>query len=90
MKTKIILTLGLLSLLILNSCTESSRSKLLGYGEEYKIELVNCDGTITHSWTSTGKVKSESESDGYYFKDKVTERLVEVSGTLIITEIKNE
>ncbi len=69
------------------SCTDATRSKIGGYGDEFRVEMVNCDGTITHTWISSGKVKSEQSSDGYYFKDKESGRLIEVTGSLIITKL---
>ena len=83
-KVLFILALGLSS--TLNSCTDATMSKLGGYGDSFKIELVNCDGSITHSWISSGKVLSEANSDGYYFNEKGTDILIEVTGTLIITK----
>jgi hypothetical protein len=77
----------LVSIVSLTSCTDAQKAKIGGLGDEFKIELVNCDGTITHTWTSTGKVMSEDKSDGYFFKDNNTGLLVEVTGTLIITRI---
>lgn len=68
------------------SCTDAYKAKLGGLGDEFKIELVNCDGTVTRQWISTGKVSTEQNSDGYYFMDKKTGKLIEVSGTLIITK----
>lgn len=67
------------------SCTDSTRAKFVALGNSATIELINCDGTITHSWVSTGKVHSSEHSDGYYFKDSATGNLVEVSGNVIIT-----
>jgi hypothetical protein len=69
------------------SCTDAERAKMGGYGDEFKVELINCDGTVTRSWISSGKVLSEESSDGYYFNDKETGKLIEVTGTLIITKI---
>lgn len=69
----------------LSSCTDSTRARFGALGDSAKIELINCDGTVTHSWMSTGKVHSSSHSDGYYFKDAATGDLVEVSGNVIIT-----
>jgi hypothetical protein len=77
----------LLPLLILAGCTDAFQSKIGGYGDRFKIELVNCDGTVTHEWTSSGKVMSEGQSDGYYFMDEKTDKLIEVSGTIIITKL---
>jgi len=55
--------------------------------DEFKIEMVNCDGSISHTWISLGKVLSEANSDGYYFYDKGTGKLIEVTGRLIITKL---
>ena len=82
---RIFISVAILSVVMLSSCTDAERSKMGGYGDEFKVELVNCDGSVTHSWISSGKVKSEETSDGYYFNDKATDALVEVTGTLIIT-----
>ena len=82
-------TIVILIVIILSSCTDASRAKLGGYGDKFKVQLINCDGSITHEWTSTGKVLSESNADGYYFNDEKTGALIEVTGTLIMTKIDN-
>lgn len=76
----------LIGLVTLFSCTDAQRAKVGGLGDEFKIEMINCDGSIAKTWISSGKVSSEAESDGYYFKDKKTGKLVEVTGRLIITK----
>ena len=73
--------------LTINFCTDASLSKLGGYGSEFKVEMVNCDGSISHTWVSSGKVQSEDNSDGYYFNDKKTGKLIEITGRLIITKL---
>lgn len=70
------------------SCSDAQNAKTLGLGKDYKIQLINCDGTITHTWISSGKVLSEQGSDGYFFSEKQTGKLIEVTGTIIITEIE--
>ena len=70
------------------ACTDAQKAKRKGYGSEYKIEMINCDGSVNRSWISTGKVRSEQHSDGYYFLDKNTGVLTEVSGRLIITQLQ--
>ena len=72
--------------LITTSCTDASRAKLGGYGDEFKVQMINCDGTVTHEWISSGKVQSEETSDGYYFNDKDTGKLIEITGRIIITK----
>lgn len=69
-----------------SSCTDAQRAKFGGLGDEFKVEMINCDGTVARSWISSGKVNSEENSDGYYFKDKKTGKLIEVTGRLIITK----
>lgn len=71
--------------LFFTGCTDSKVAQFKSLGDPHKIELVNCDGTVTHSWISTGRVQSAQHSDGYYFNDAATGKLVEVSGNVIIT-----
>lgn len=68
------------------SCTDASKAKLGGYGDEHTVELYS-GGKKVREWTSSGKVQSEESSDGYYFNDKETGKLVEVSGDVVITRI---
>ena len=68
------------------SCTDAQRSKIGGLGDEFKVEMINCNGTVARTWISSGKVSSETNSDGYYFKDKKTGKLIEVTGRLVITK----
>ena len=79
-----------LLLVLTLSCTDSQQAKIGGFGDNFKVELVNCDGSVTHSWISTGKVLSEETSDGYYFLDSESGELIEVSGTLIITRLSKK
>jgi hypothetical protein len=76
----------LVSVVVLASCTDATRSKIGGYGDSFKVELINCDGSVARTWISSGKVLSESTSDGYYFNDAGTGKLIEVTGTIIITK----
>lgn len=70
----------------LASCTDATRAKMGGYGDEHKVQLYN-GGKLVREWTASGKVLSEETSDGYYFNDKETGKLVEVSGDVVITKI---
>ena len=66
------------------SCTDATRAKLGGYGDTFTVKVVACDTIITYK--SSGKVISENGSDGYYFNDAVTGKLIEVSGNVIIEQ----
>ena len=81
--TKILLILMLIGIM---SCTDAQKAKIGGLGDEFKIEMLNCDGTVAREWISTGKVQSEKDSDGYYFLDKKSGKLIEVTGRIVITK----
>lgn len=73
-----------LIILGLSACTDANFEKLTNFGGSasivcYSGELIIYDGK------SSGKVLSEANSDGYYFKDASTGALMEVSGNCIIT-----
>jgi hypothetical protein len=68
------------------SCTDAKWAKVGGLGDEFTIEMVNCDGSVARTWISTGKVSSEANSDGYYFMEKGTNKLIEVTGRVVITK----
>ena len=76
-----------LTILFCFSCSDARKAKKFGRGSEFRIEMLNCDGTVARSWISTGKVQSGKSSEGYYFIDKATGLLVEVAGNIIITQI---
>ena len=85
--------LGLLMILVtgmvlMSSCTDAARSKIGGYGDEFTVQMYS-GGILVREWTSSGKVKSEEGSDGYYFMDKLTNQLVEVAGDIVITSKLN-
>lgn len=75
-----------ISLLALSSCTDASKAKITGFGSRYTVEMVGCDGKIVRKWESSGKVQSEAHSDGYYFMDAASGKLIEISGSIIITK----
>lgn len=81
---KKLLSCAFLASAILISCTDATRSKMGGYGEKYKVKVLGPDTVVVYE--STGKVLSEKSSDGYYFTNAATGKLIEVSGTVIIEE----
>lgn len=70
--------------LLLVGCTDARMSKLTNLGNSAKIKCYS-GGMVIYDGESTGKVKSEETSDGYFFKEKGTGRLLEVSGNCIIS-----
>jgi uncharacterized protein YdeI (BOF family) len=72
----------------LTGCTEADRAQLNGYGGTFKITLYAASGSEIKSWVSEGKVHTEAGSDGYYFNDTSTNKLVRVTGTIIVEQVK--
>ncbi len=68
-------------------CTDAFQSQISAYGSKHHVELWS-GGQKVREWTSTGKVLSEENSDGYYFCDQETGELVRVTGDLVITPIQ--
>ncbi len=66
-------------------CTSAERSQLAALGSDHKVTVYS-GGSAVREFHSSGKVLTESESDGWYFTDKVTGRLVRVSGTVVIEQ----
>ena len=83
MKFKIIsiLTIGLISIY---SCKDATSAQYSALGKEHIITQYGCDGKIINRWTSTGSVSNEEKSDGWYFEDSATHKLIEVTGTILI------
>tara|TARA_R110000851_G_scaffold197490_3_gene348557 strand:+ start:524 stop:781 length:258 start_codon:yes stop_codon:yes gene_type:complete len=81
------LALALVLLLTTASCTDAEMSKLGGFSDSFKVELLNCDGAVARRWISSGKVMRDANSGSYYFKDSKSKVLIEVTGTLVITKL---
>lgn len=81
-----LLALAATDFFALPSCTDAQRAKVGGLGDEFKVELYS-GGKKVREWTSTGKVSNEENTDGYYFKDKDSGKLIEVSGDVVITKL---
>ncbi|MCP3684034.1 MAG: hypothetical protein GY861_15235 [bacterium] len=64
-------------------CTDAKRSKLFNLGDSAKITCFS-GGIVIYKGESTGKISSEANSDGYYFREKGSNRLMEVSGNCVI------
>lgn len=69
----------------LAGCTDGEMSQVTSYGSQHKITVFS-GGQAVKSFTSTGKVHTEHASDGWYFRDKATGKLVRVAGTVVVEE----
>lgn len=75
----------LLIAMLLVSCTDGRISKFKSYGKSRSIVCWS-GNTVIYAGKSTGKIQSEANSDGYFFTEKGTGKLMEVSGNCVIGE----
>ena len=83
MKKLIIL---LLVVLCLSSCKDSTMQQFKALGSRHKVTLYGATGTIIGQWETTGSVSNEQYSDGWYFKDEKSGKLIELTGTIVIAQ----
>ena len=74
------------ALVAFTGCTSASRSQFSAYGSDFKVTLYS-GGQAVKTYTSSGKVLTETQSDGWYFTDKDTGKLVRVSGTVTVEQL---
>ena len=69
------------------SCKDATTAQFKSLGKPHIITMYGCDGRIIRQWESTGSVSNEEHSDGWYFEDAATHKLIEVTGQIVI-EVK--
>jgi hypothetical protein len=67
-------------------CTNAKLSQFAAYGSDFKVTVYS-GGEPVRTYTSSGKVATEEHSDGWYFTDKETKKLVRVSGTVTVEQL---
>jgi hypothetical protein len=75
---------ALVALTTITGCTDATTAKWSALGGTGNIRCYSGDMLI-YEGSSTGKISNSSQSDGYYFVDRKTAKLVEVSGNCVIT-----
>jgi hypothetical protein len=81
MKTLILFSLVVLSF---SGCKDATQAQFKSLGKKHIITQWGCDGKVIGKWESTGNVSNESNSDGWYFEDSKTGKLVEITGSITI------
>jgi hypothetical protein len=66
-------------------CKDSTRAQFESLGSRHHIVMYS-GGQKVGEWYATGNVSNESQSDGWYFRDEKTGKLVEVTGQIVITQ----
>lgn len=84
MKKIILIGICLLFAASFSACTDAQRGKIGALGDNAKVECWS-GGQLIYSGVSSGKISSESNSDGYNFVDRTTGKYMEVSGNCVIT-----
>ncbi len=68
----------------LGACTDAKWGKFQALGGKANVKCYS-GGIVIYEGSSTGKVISEANSDGYNFVDADSKKLMEVSGECVIT-----
>lgn len=67
-------------------CKDGSRAQFFAFGSKHRVTLYS-GGQKVGMWISTGNVSKHEHSDGYYFEDEATHKLIEVSGSVVIEQL---
>ena len=67
-------------------CSNAEKAKIGSWGEKHRITLYS-GGQKIGEWTCTGRVENEESSDGFFFLDDKTGKLVRVGGTIVIERL---
>lgn len=78
------LSLLVASTLILSGCSNATQSAINAWRKPHIVEMYS-GGSLVGYWETTGKVLNEKNSDGYFFQDAKTGKMVTVSGDIVIT-----
>jgi hypothetical protein len=86
-KKSLLVASMLAAMALTQGCTDADRAQLGGFGNSFAVTLYSANGGVIKQWTSDGKVATEAQSDGWYFKDAASGKLVRVSGTVVVEQI---
>lgn len=81
MKKLLFITLLIASI---TGCKDATMAQFNALSKPHIVTLYGCNGDTIKQWHSTGSVSNSEHSDGWYFEDKATGKLIEVTGTLVI------
>jgi hypothetical protein len=70
--------------MLLTACTDAKFGKIKALGASAHVKCYSGD-TVIYDGYSTGKISNSQQSDGFYFIDKATNGMVEVSGNCVIS-----
>lgn len=71
-------------LILLASCKDATKAQFNALNRPHIITQYGCDGKVINKFRSTGSVSNEEHSDGWFFEDAETGKLIELTGTILI------
>lgn len=78
-----VVAIAFICALVLGGCTDAGMKQYTTIGSPGHIKCYS--GTLLiYEGDSTGKISTEHQSDGWYFEDAATHKLVRVSGACVI------
>lgn len=66
-------------------CTDAQMASVKAVGSAHHVKCWS-GGIVIYEGDATGAVSNEAHSDGYYFEDAATKKLIGVSGNCVITQ----
>jgi hypothetical protein len=94
-KTNILKSVALLVLVpvvcsaLLCGCSNANKAAMSAWGKKHRVTLYS-GGKQIGQWTTSGKIENEHRSDGYYFRDNLSGKIVMVNGDVIIEVVEGE
>ena len=70
--------------MMLSGCKDATIAQFNALSKPHIITLYGCNGDTIQQWHSTGSVSNEEHSDGWYFEDRETGKLIETTGNIVI------
>ncbi|MFV0446344.1 MAG: hypothetical protein ACK5Q5_22450 [Planctomycetaceae bacterium] len=67
-------------------CTDAGYARATALGFKHRVTLYS-GGSAVRTWTSSGKVFPEDQSDGYYFCDDESGHLIRVTGVVVVESV---
>lgn len=89
MKKKMAFAVTVFAFCAVGGCSDADRSAMEAIGHKHKVELISAyDGHVIRAWETSGKIEQESQSDGIYFEDDATGKLVAVYGGPVVVSVE--
>lgn len=80
---------GIALAFVLSGCSSAKISAVSAWGHKHKVELISSyDGHVIKTWETSGKIENEDQSDGIYFTDDSTGKLVALYGGPVVVEVE--